>query len=140
MQRPTVFLLLVAGLISGCQHAPTPEPQPAVTGTVTYRERMALGPECQVEVQLLDVSRADAPSLTLAKQVLPTEGRQPPYAFRLSYSPEQIIPNHTYAVSARITCGGELWFINDTRISVLTQGAPTEAVEVPVVRVRTGTP
>lgn len=140
MQRSAVLLLSVAGLLSGCQHDPTPASQPAVTGTVTYRERMALGPECQVEVQLLDVSRADAPSVTLAKQILPTEGHQPPYAFRLSYSPEQIIPNHTYAVSARITCGGELWFINDTRISVLTQGAPRESVEVPVVRVRTAAP
>jgi hypothetical protein len=39
-----------------------------VTGSVTYRERIALSPYAVVQVQLMDVSRVDAPAILLAEQ------------------------------------------------------------------------
>ncbi|HAN28766.1 MAG TPA: hypothetical protein DCP75_13790, partial [Haliea salexigens] len=37
-----------------------------IEGTVLYRERMMLPPDAQLDIQLEDVSRADAPATVLA--------------------------------------------------------------------------
>ncbi|MGH9842426.1 MAG: YbaY family lipoprotein [Blastocatellia bacterium] len=105
-----------------------------VTGTVTYRQRIALPPDAIVEVSLLDVSRADAPAVVLDKQeIKPTT--QVPIPFTVSYDPAKIDERHSYAVQARILREGKLWFINTTRYAVITQGNPTK-VEVVVNMVK----
>ena len=48
-----------------------------VTGTVTYRERIALTPEAMVEVQLLDVSIADASAKLIAEQTIKPQHQVP---------------------------------------------------------------
>ena len=138
MKRRTSLLLLsaVAGasLLSACA-SPSSTPSPSgggaaplrVTGTVAYRERIALDPSAEVVVQLLDVSRMDAPSVTLAEQRFKANGKQPPFAYELSADPARIDPRMRYAVSARISRGDQLLFINDTQYSVLTQGNGTTA-------------
>ncbi|NJL48191.1 MAG: hypothetical protein HC929_12815 [Leptolyngbyaceae cyanobacterium SM2_5_2] len=104
-----------------------------VTGTITYLPRIALPANAVVEVSLVDVSRADAPAITLASQSIITGGRQVPIPFELVYNPEQIDPRFTYAVQARISLAGQLRFINTTRVAVLTQGNPSQ-VEVRLTR------
>ncbi|UKI08529.1 MULTISPECIES: YbaY family lipoprotein [Variovorax] len=98
-----------------------------MTGTVAYRERIALDPAAEVVVQLLDVSRMDAPSTVLAEQRFKADGRQPPFAYELKADAARIDPRMRYAVSARISRGEQLLFINDTQYSVLTQGNGTSA-------------
>ena len=98
-----------------------------VTGTVAYRERIALDPAAEVVVQLLDVSRMDAPSTVLAEQRFKADGRQPPFAYELKADAARIDPRMRYAVSARISRGEQLLLINDTQYSVLTQGNGTSA-------------
>ncbi|HJM75991.1 MAG TPA: YbaY family lipoprotein [Dehalococcoidia bacterium] len=49
----------------------------SVTGTVTYLEKIALTPDAVVEVKLVDVSRADAPSVTIGEQVIKSSGQMP---------------------------------------------------------------
>lgn len=111
---------------------PGREPQAArVTGTVTYLQRSALPPTATIQVQLADVSRADAPAVVLAEQRIDAQGRQVPFPFELTYDPSRIDPRMTYAVQARIEAGGRLLFINDTRYAVITRGAPTR-VEIVV--------
>ncbi len=96
-----------------------------VTGTVTYRERIALPPNAVIKVQLVDVSRADAPSIVHGEQVLQSSGRQPPFAFEISYDPAKIVANYTYGVQARIEVDGKLRFVSDQHYAVITRGAPT---------------
>ncbi len=96
-----------------------------VTGTVTYRERIALPPTALIKVQLVDVSRADAPAVVLGEAVSEAGGRQPPFAFSIAFDPTKIEANRAYAVQARIEEDGSLRFINDQRHAVLTRGAPT---------------
>jgi putative lipoprotein len=98
-----------------------------VSGTVAYRERIALDPAAEVVVQLLDVSRMDAPSVTLAEQRIKANGRQPPFAYELQVDAARIDPRMRYAVSARIVRGEQLLFINDTQYPVLTQGSGATA-------------
>ncbi|HEX5632928.1 MAG TPA: YbaY family lipoprotein, partial [Gemmatimonadales bacterium] len=84
-----LFLLSVAGLAAlACARAPegdapTPAPPVAVlTGSVTYRERMALPAGAVVRVELRDVSRADASAALVASQeIRPTS--QVPIPFEL---------------------------------------------------------
>lgn len=110
-----------------------------VSGTVTYRQRIALPPNAVVEVRLQEVSRLDAPAVTIAEQIIETEGRQVPFAFTLNYDPSEIDPRFTYVVQARITVDNELQWINTTAYRVITQGAP-ESVEVVVSPARSATP
>ncbi|MGG6295913.1 YbaY family lipoprotein [Leptolyngbya sp. AN02str] len=104
----------------------------SVSGTITYRPRIALPPNAIVEVSLADVSRADAPARVLASQTLVTQGRQVPFAFELNYDPSQISNRDRYVVQSRITVDGELQFINTSAINVITNGNPTQNVEVVV--------
>ena len=115
--------------------AATATPQPAatasVTGTVTYRERLALPPNAVVRVGLQDISLADAPAIVLSEQLIVTGGRQVPIPFALDYDPAGIDPRFTYAVSARITVDSQLRFISTTATLVITRGYPTD-VEIVV--------
>lgn len=97
---------------------------PIVTGTINYLERVALPPTAVVKIQLVDVSRADATAVTLGEQIFITGGKQVPFYFKISYDPEKIRANHTYAVQVRIEEDGRLRFINDQRYAVITFDAP----------------
>ena len=99
-----------------------------VTGTVSYRERLALLPNAVVKVQLVDVSRADAPAAVIGQQIIQTDGAQVPFAFEIPYSPAEIQPQNTYAVRAWIEdAEGRMRFTTDQRYAVITRGAPTYA-------------
>ncbi|MDM0008514.1 YbaY family lipoprotein [Variovorax sp. J22G73] len=137
------FAWASASLLSACAMPSTPSTPAAsgastaalrVSGTVAYRERMALDPKAVVVVQLLDVSRMDAPSTVLAEQRIEANGRQPPFAYELKVDVARIDPRMRYAVSARILRGEQLLFINDTQHPVLTQGAGA-SVDLVLVRV-----
>ena len=109
-------------------------PVATVTGTVTYRERIALSPNAVVEVKLLDVSRADAPATIIGEQFIENPG-QVPVAFQIEYNPAVIDDSLTYVVQARITESGEPAFISDATHTVLTRGSPTH-VDIVLIRDR----
>lgn len=118
-------LVALAGLpwLAACTTNPSAPPQPEplrVTGTVAYRERIALDPAAEIVVQLLDVSRMDAPATVLAEQRIRADGRQVPIAFELSVDPARTDPRMHYNVSARILQDGQLLFITDRAYPVLT--------------------
>ncbi len=144
-------LLFGAGILLGTLGACAAPPAPAngngetthipaagstvLSGTVTYLPRIALPPNAVVHVRIEDVSRADAPAITLAEQTIPTEGRQVPSPFALEYDPSRIEGGHRYAVRAEIRGPGEgLLWTTDTMHPVLTLGAPSDRVEVRVVQ------
>ncbi len=104
----------------------TPKPTgPAVTGTVAYRERMALPPNALIDIKVQDTSKQDAPARTVAESVFAAEGKQVPIPFQVSYNPADINMAHTYLVRATISVDNKLMFTSTTAYPVLTQGAPT---------------
>jgi putative lipoprotein len=109
--------------------------QDKIQGSVTYRERIALPPNAQLEIVLADVSLADAPYKAIAEKKIIPAG-QVPILFELNYDSNKIMPNYTYAVMARITEDGKLLFINDQSYQVLTRGQPN-TVEMVLKRVNT---
>ena len=106
---------------------PTAEPAPAVaqvTGTVTYRERIALSSSAVVEVVLQDVSRADAPAIVVGEATIENPG-QVPVSFQILYDPNAIDERFTYAVRATITDRGRMLFTTTQAYNVITRGNPT---------------
>ena len=112
-----------------------------LTGTVTYRPRIALPPDAVLSVELLDVSRADAPSVTLAETRVGTDGAQVPLPFSLDYDSADVEPRNRYVVRAEIfDAVGVLLWTTDTAAPVLTQGAPRDGVEVVLAQVAEADP
>jgi len=105
-------------------------PARIVTGYVVFRQRPSFSPSAVLTVTLDDVSLADAPARVSAVQTL-TPLREPPIPFALHCDPADIIPNHTYAVQARIEEDGRLLFISMRAYHVITRGAPSE-IEIEV--------
>jgi len=118
MAASLLLLLAVCNATSAGQTA-------TVRGEATYRERLAVPPGAQLEVVLLDVSRADAPAQAIGSVTLSDIG-QPPYRFEIPYLTEQIIASHRYSVRARLTHQGQLFFTTDRTYPVITSGNPTE--------------
>ena len=103
---------------------------------------MALPPGAELQVKLIDVSLADAPSRTLAEVVVPG-GNGSPIAYTLEYDPAEIKDRARYALQARITLGDQLLFISDmhhpfeagkegeTEIRVVRAGGSKDAAQSP---------
>lgn len=124
-------------LVAACAQPPPDETDAAasLSGAVTYLPRIALPPDAVVHVWLEEVSRADAPAVTLAEQTVPADGRQVPLPFTLVYDPGRIDSTRHYAVRAEIRdAAGNLRWITDARQPVLTHGAPTDSVTIRVVQ------
>ena len=129
---------LLAFAIAGCAapvvpaapgSAPTavsgarPTAAASVTGTATYRERMALPPDAVFEAIIEDVSKADAPALVLGRTEVTSF--QVPVSFSIAYDPAKLDPRARYSVRTRILVEGRLWFTSDTRHPVLRDAGDT---------------
>ena len=100
----------------------------ALTGTVSYLERIALDPAAVIAVELQDVSSGQP--VVVAQAEVPAEGRQVPIPFELAYDPATIDPANTYLLYGRILQGGVAVFATQAGVPVLTGGAPTGSVEL----------
>jgi copper homeostasis protein (lipoprotein) len=131
LMKKFLFLLLALSL-AGCA-TPTAE----VTGSASFRERMALLPSAVFEATLEDVSAADAPAEVMGQTRMENPGN-PPFDFAIPYDPKQIHADHSYAVRARIQSGSDLLFTTDVSVPVLTLGYGSE-VKLLLVRASGGT-
>jgi putative lipoprotein len=129
MSRTVLFAALALAL-AACgfrQSTPPVAPVPAeLTGTVSYRERIALPPDAQLRVRLEEIARGDGPPQFIAETTVPRIG-QPPVRFRIALDPRVIDPRRAYTLTARIEVGERLLFVNDPPLRVLTGGNPSQA-------------
>lgn len=117
-----VDIHLVAATVST---APVTAALPStVTGTVAYRERMALPPDAEVEVWITDTSPGIVTMAILAQVTVPTAGKQVPVPFTLPIDAARVEPTHTYGLRAVIKSGGQTLFETREAMPVLTQGHP----------------
>ncbi|KAF9318157.1 hypothetical protein BG003_011717 [Podila horticola] len=92
-----------------------------------------IGPNSRLAVQLLDVSRMDASSVTLSEQVFqtgPADLLSFPIAYSLTYNPNEIKPYQSLSIAARVTDADNLTWITTSRHSVLTFHNPSDNVLV----------
>ncbi len=109
--------------------------QSAVLGTVTAAQDAQLPEGATALVSLDDVSRADAPAVTINRVEL--QGMAGfPFPFAVTYNPAQIDPRMDYAIQVRINDkNGDLAFINTQAYIVITRDHPS-VVEVMVEDIR----
>ncbi len=138
----TLRILLVSTLLAvaacGADKAPSPlipeggkeRQMSRIEGEVFYRERMMLPPGAELEVQLQDISRADAMATVIAT-VMQQLQSAPPYPFAIEYDPDSIDPRMRYALRAIISMGDRLLFTSTEYIDPFTGGS----IEIMVQRV-----
>ena len=118
----SLILLITTGAL---QAGGTPASQTVgnlmVTGTIRYRERIALPPDAVVLVQLRDVSLMDVAAKLISEQIIKPE-HSVPIPFSLPYSAQDIDERMTYSVFATIRSGERLLFVSDRSYPVLTRG------------------
>lgn len=138
--RLTTIMLLLTMLLSGCaikklwSDNDGPALSGRVTGTVTYRERIALPANARIIVTLEDVNRKDASGTFIAQQTLQPK-TQVPVAFDLRYIPSAIDRKHKYAVRAAIIDTHDEMLWTSTESYPVLFNAPEKAIAVMMERV-----
>ncbi|MDP3540354.1 MAG: YbaY family lipoprotein [Azonexus sp.] len=131
-----------------CTQGSAPPPQAAttppaissfidLTGSVSYRIRIALPPDAVLIVRVQDVSRADAPARRLAEQRIELGGRQVPIPFATTIDRDLVGKRSRVTISARIEQGGKLLFISDKSYPALSNGQPNH-VDIQMKQVGSG--
>lgn len=110
------------------RQAPDNSRMQVISGSVLYRERIALPPGAEVTVVLEDQSRMDVPATPITDYTHITDG-PPPYSFRLVYDPSAIDERGTYGLRARIEADGELLFTTTEHIDPFAT-PPGEKIEI----------
>lgn len=123
----------IALLAVACAQPSGPRGSANLTGTITYRERIALPANARVEVQLVDTTDENAAAPLVAERLIDAPG-QVPIAFSLAYDPASIRSNRTYGLRVRIRVDADIWFASPFDVRVLTAGNPTQ-VELQLERV-----
>lgn len=128
-----VFLVALAA----CAKQPEPVSNAVVRGNVLYLDRSALDPNAVIEVDLVQASMENA-EIVIATGSTAAGGRQVPIPFEVAYDPAQIDPTQTYLVTARILLNGAVVYYSQGGMPVITNGAPTEGIELLVGPAMTG--
>ena len=89
---------------------------------VHLQEGATLPPEALLQVELLDVSRADAPSVTVAARDYRVESL--PVEVRLPYDSAEIDPRMRYVVAAKVAEGERVLLRTTAAYPALTREAP----------------
>jgi putative lipoprotein len=107
-----------------------------VSGSIILPDGASVPTGATINVQVQDTSMADAAATAMGEQVIDGDGQTGSIDYSVDYNPDEIEDNHTYTMRARIEDGqGNLLFINDTSIPVITNDNPTENVDIPVIAV-----
>lgn len=127
MTRFAVFLPLMLGAgLAACTAGPgnvtsVPDSRAemakmsTITGSIAYRERIALRPGAVMQVTLSDISLADAAAPELASETRAIGANQVPLPFSLQIRSDALKPNMRYAVRATIRDEqGKLLWTTDT--------------------------
>jgi putative lipoprotein len=107
-----------------------------ITGTVTTADGGPLPANAVLELVVADVSRADAPAVTIARREIARPGPLP-LRFELPYDAAAVEARYTYSVRARVLVEGELRWTTTRTNPVLTRGAGRD---VALVLERVGAP
>jgi uncharacterized lipoprotein YbaY/uncharacterized membrane protein len=103
-----------------------------LSGTVTYRERMALTPNATIRVALRDETVADQPTV-IAETTFTAGTRQVPIEFTLPYSRNSVVRDRTYSLLAEIRQDDHLLFLTDEQYPVINNGRATD-IELLLIR------
>jgi putative lipoprotein len=131
--RRSFFVLAAAAIAASSVVACAPRSY-AVSGTVSYRERLILPADSVIVVRLEDVTRGQSyPEVVSEQRIVPNS--MAVTSFSLPYQYGSINPNATYVVNAWIEQGGRVLFRNNKVYQVLTKTAPSSGINVELEQV-----
>ncbi len=133
MRLVTLVPVLAAVALAACGNSQTPAAGgtqaaptgPTVTGTVLSAAPVGLAPGATLTVRLLDTTRADSEPQAVTQQTFPVSAI--PAEFSLAYNQADVNLIRSYAVDASVMDQGQVRFISQSRVGVLTQGKPKRA-------------
>lgn len=97
--------------------------EPEVSGTITYRQKIALPPDAVVRIEIIDVSERVRDFVVVAEQTIKNPGAVP-IKFQISCPPDRIDPNHQYRLLARIEdSSGKALFTSSKAYPVISKGS-----------------
>ena len=109
----------------------------SVSGNIVSQESVELPDGAQIQVQIQDVSLADAAAKVVGEQSIDGGGKSLPIAYEIAYDASTIEDRNSYSMSVRINdAEGNLIYISDTNTPVITNGNPTKNVDINVVPVK----
>ncbi|WP_025675037.1 YbaY family lipoprotein [Salinivibrio socompensis] len=115
-----LFALFTALVFTACSGNSQPNDLASVSGTLVYRERLALPENASVTVRLVEMKTMDSPGKVISRQSFVTKGQQVPLHFVLNYDPSQISAAHDYVITAQIDVSERPLFITNTINKVIT--------------------
>ncbi|ABI77897.1 putative lipoprotein [Hyphomonas neptunium ATCC 15444] len=137
-----LFLMGAVPILSACQTPPStlsPTEEAAlltISGSATYRERIAAPQGATLTVELSDTSRADAPAIPVADWSASLDQGGVPKNFTLEVN-EPLDPRFTYTLRATITGpDGDLLWTTDTVHQLMAVTGDLEAGELVMVMVQ----
>lgn len=104
----------------------------SVTGNIAFRDRVSVPDDAEVQVELREIVRLNAPVVTLASATI-TEIRQIPIPFEIEYDPLDIDPRRDYMIHASINSGDRTLYSTTDQYPVITADHGNE-VSIAVVR------
>ena len=125
--------LLVAGCGMG-RWFRAEAPDGTVSGTVAWREPIALPPGATLVLKLEEVSRPGAPPVLIAEQTMEGREREPPLTFELRYKGDAINPGREYYVSAEVSLLERPMFASPAPHPVLTRGRASRGIQILLTR------
>jgi uncharacterized lipoprotein YbaY len=105
--------------------------QNVIRGSLTYRQRIALGANSEARVWLVD--SGDPNGRPVAETTVQFGNRQVPIDFELPYEMRDINRQRSYEVWAEIRTGGQVRFRTERGTAVTLRGNQTENVELVLV-------
>lgn len=106
----------------------------AVSGTITYRQRVSLPANAIVVMQIAEVVPGRAGTI-VAEQRFATSGAQVPFRFTVNFDPARLNQNTAYTIQGNITVDGRVAFTTTTPYRVITQGSPVSNINVVMTQV-----
>lgn len=143
MPKNAFAVALLASLAAACTSAHQEPVQPiyalgetsVISGSITYRERIALAPQSTAKIQLLDISLADAPAKVIDQKIYDLTGRNVPVGFELTMPNKGVPENARLSVRAEIHgADGSLLFTTDTIQPVMSRPVDQNLGEIILVR------
>ncbi|OOE55654.1 YbaY family lipoprotein [Salinivibrio kushneri] len=129
-----LFALFTALVFTACSGNSQTNDLATVSGSLVYRERLALPENASVTVRLVEIKTMDAPGKVISRQSFVTEGQQTPLRFSLNYDPSQITATHDYVITAQIDVSDRPLFITNTVNKVITDTNHTYDPTLTLVR------
>jgi len=110
--------------------------QNVIRGSVTYRQRIALAPNSEARIWLVDAG--DPNGKPVAETTVPFGNRQVPLAFELPFEMRDINRQRNYELQAEIRSEGKLRFRTERGVPVTLRGGPIEDIELLVAAANEG--